>query len=213
VFDKLTAELVRELLRAGSLAVLDPFAGTGRIHLLARLGISTVGVEIEPEWAAYHSRTVLGDARVLPFAARTFDAVATSPTYGNRMADHHEARDGSHRVSYRHTLGRPLSAGNSGALQWGTAYRQLHRAVWAEVVRVLRPGGLVLVNVKDHIRQGRLVAVADWHREALEALGCAVEAVEPVRTPGLRFGANHAARVADEVIIRARTRTERGSTQ
>jgi hypothetical protein len=121
------------------------------------------------------------------------------------MADHHEARDGSYRVSYRHTLGRPLSTGNSGALQWGDAYRALHRAAWAEVVRVLRPGALVLVNVKDHIRRGRLVPVAAWHWETLEALGCVVEAVDPVHTPGLRLGANRAARVADEVIIRGRT--------
>lgn len=41
--------------------VLDPFAGTGRIHLLAEglfADLDTVGVELEPEWANLHPRTI-----------------------------------------------------------------------------------------------------------------------------------------------------------
>lgn len=96
--------------------ILDPFAGTGRVH---SLGSNTWGVEIEPEWASMHPRTIVGDALHLPFAAKSFDAVITSPTYANRLADHHEAKDGSVRHSYRHDLGRPLHPSNSGQLQWG----------------------------------------------------------------------------------------------
>jgi tRNA G10 N-methylase Trm11 len=104
--------------------VLDPFAGTGRVN---DLGLDSVGVEIEPEWAGMSPRTLVGDATALPFPAGTFGAVITSPTYGNRMADHHDARDGSRRTTYRHLLGRPLSAGNAGAMQWGEPYQDLHR--------------------------------------------------------------------------------------
>ena len=68
--------------------ILDPFAGTGRVHELRRSGRFTIGVEIEPEWAAMHPRTIVGSALALPFGAETFDAIVTSPTYGNRMADH-----------------------------------------------------------------------------------------------------------------------------
>lgn len=70
--------------------ILDPFAGTGRVHSLPGF---TVGVEIEPEWAEMDRRTIQGNALALPFAEKTFDAVITSPTYGNRMADHHLATE------------------------------------------------------------------------------------------------------------------------
>jgi hypothetical protein len=69
--------------------VLDPFAGTGRIHRFTRW--DTVGVEIEPEWVAWHPRTILGDATQLDFPDGSFHSAITSPTYGTRMADHHNA--------------------------------------------------------------------------------------------------------------------------
>jgi hypothetical protein len=74
--------------------LLDPFAGVGRCHDLGDVaGIETVGVELEPEWAAADPRTIVGDALALPFGEAEFDLLFTSPCYGNRMADHHEARD------------------------------------------------------------------------------------------------------------------------
>jgi DNA modification methylase len=74
--------------------VLDPFAGTGKIHRLREFtDIITIGVELEPEWAQMSEHTIIGNALHLPFADNTFDVIATSPCYGNRMADHHEAKD------------------------------------------------------------------------------------------------------------------------
>mgnify|MGYP006921288462 CR=1 FL=1 len=76
------------------LAIFDPFAGTGRVHQLASVhGLRTVGVELEPEWAACHPRTVCGNALHLPFADGALDGMVTSPCYGNRMADAHQAND------------------------------------------------------------------------------------------------------------------------
>ncbi|MDA8315919.1 MAG: hypothetical protein M0010_12235 [Actinomycetota bacterium] len=110
------------------LRVLDPMAGTGRIHELVGPW-TTVGVEIEPEWAAYHRRTLVGDATALPFPDHAFEVAMSSPAYGNRMADTHNARDVyktgpragqlTDRITYRHKLGRRLSPGNGGGLQWG----------------------------------------------------------------------------------------------
>ncbi len=65
------------------LDLLGPEAGL--IHRLGR--DDTIGVEIEPEWAAMHPRTIQGDAAALPFPDASFGVVVTSPPYGNRMAD------------------------------------------------------------------------------------------------------------------------------
>lgn len=74
--------------------IIDPFAGVGRIHDLPVRIADTTGVELEPEWAACRAATIVGDATQLPAEwTDTFDALITSPTYGNRLADKHEAKD------------------------------------------------------------------------------------------------------------------------
>lgn len=149
--------------------VLDPFAGTGKIHRLD--GHQTVGVEIESEWAALHPQTTRGSALDLPFANESFDAICTSPTYGNRLADSHNASDPERRRSYTHDLGRQLSPDNSGGMQWGDEYRYFHERAWAEAVRVLKPGGRFVLNIKDHVRDGVQQPVAAWHVATLVDLG------------------------------------------
>jgi len=185
--------------------VLDPFAGTGRVHELETPARCTFGIEIEPEWAAMHPRTYVGNALDLPFCDWWADAIVTSPTYGNRMADHHEAKDGSRRMTYRHTLGRPLSADNSGQLQWGREYQAFHRTAWSEAIRVLVPGGLFVLNIADHVRKGEVQRVSLWHWQCLRyGLGLETVSVRKVRTPGMRFGQNGAARVGHEFVIAMR---------
>lgn len=180
--------------------VLDPFAGVGTIHTL-RPEYATFGVELEPEWARESPYTYIGDSTDLPEYWETFfDAVVTSPTYGNRMADHHDAKDGSKRHTYRHTLGRPLSEGNTGGMQWGAEYRDTHTRVWNEVARVLRPGGIFILNVSDHIRKGEVVSVAQWHHSVICTLGFTLVSADSVATPRQRHGANAHLRVESEVI-------------
>lgn len=190
-------------------SVLDPMAGTGKIAALRDYGFRgrIFAVELEPEWATgsvgqYRPDVIhVGDAANMPyFKDGEFDAIITSPTYGNRMADHHNAKDKSKRYTYKHCLGRDLHPENTGAMQWGPQYREKHEAVWRECVRVLKPGGLFVVNVKDHIRDGKLQPVSLWHVTTLRRLGCSYVERIKVPVPGLRNGANSDLRVGEEDV-------------
>jgi tRNA G10 N-methylase Trm11 len=187
--------------------VLDPFAGTGRIHELGR--DDTQGIELEPEWAELHPRTSVGDATNTGIAAGTIGTICTSPAYGNRMADQYAGDpSNSRRHTYRIALGRPLTEGNGGALQWGTAYQDMHLTVWAEAHRILRPGGRLILNISDHIRAGDRVPVTAWHIHTLTTLGFDSEDYQRVETARQRHGANGAARVDHEAVVTFRKATE-----
>lgn len=203
VFDAICDVLVEVRLAPGA-TVLDPFAGVGGVHDL-RPDFATFAVEIEPEWAtqaAGRGPTWCGDFLTLKPAVaglsgpdpvlwpRLFDAVVTSPAYGNRMADCHQPSpaDTSKRMTYRHQLGRPLTDGNTGGMQWGDEYRAFHRFAWRKVRGLLAPGGLFVLNVKDHVRGGKVQEVAAWHRDVIEQLGFEVAAERRVEVNGMGFG-------------------------
>lgn len=187
-----------------ALDILDPFAGVGRIHKLGKLGYATWGIEIEPEWARQGNWTKVGDCREVMrkdlAMGRTYNAIVTSPCYGNRMADHHEAKDSSERNTYRHKLGRPLSEGSSAGMQWGAKYRDFHVEAWCEAWNVLEPGGVFVLNIKNHIRQGKVQKVAEWHVTTLLSFGLELLEVQPVATPGNRRGQNHELRLDHELV-------------
>jgi hypothetical protein len=193
-----------ELHTPASRKILDPFAGVGGIH---ELGVhpypwTTVGVELEPEWAEKHHLTQIGDATDLDFDDRTFGAIVTSPAYGNRLADSHNASDPETRRSYTHDLGRTLHENNGGGLQWGEAYRTLHAKAWDEALRVLQTGGLVILNMKDHIRNGVRQAVCGWHVDYLiYAHGCQFLDVVAFGAPSMKAGANAEARCTEMVFV------------
>jgi DNA modification methylase len=220
--------------------VLDPFAGVGTIHQL-RPEFVTYGLEIEKEWADCSEFTFHCDSRKMPAEwTSLFDAVVTSPTYGNRMADHHEpgpcsqcngegffrievtkvgdlvpqfqvdtcpkclgsGKESSKRNTYRHTLGRPLDTNNTGMYQFTQMrYKELHAEVYANCMRVLADDGLMIVNISDHIRQGELMKVTEWHRLQLHSMGFRFQAMETVHTQRLGFGENHDARAENETIL------------
>lgn len=188
------------------LNILDPMAGVGGITKLYDLGYtgSIYCNELESEWATQikkASGVTTCDARNLPYSDEWFFSICTSPVYGNRMSDHHNARDNSRRITYRHQLGRKLTEGNTGMLQWGGKYKQAHVEIWTECYRVLRPKGLFVLNVSDHIRGGEIMPVTDWHVEVSGGLG--LELMEHIRvpTPRMRYGANHNLRVNHESVL------------
>lgn len=199
-------EAIADQLKAAGVegTVLDPFAGTGRIHELRdRADVHTIGVEIEPEWAAKHADTIEGNALHLTDYVKpgSVDAIATSPTYGNRMADSHDAKDESVRLTYTHTLGRKLHDDNSGQMQWGDEYRAFHEQAWREAVAALKAGGTLTLNIKDHVRGGERQFVTSWHVRTLLGLGLELEDVDKVGTRGLMAGANADVRTCAEYVI------------
>lgn len=169
--------------------VLDPLAGIGRIHLMPG---TTVAGELEFEWAAFRGgRNVVANARFMPYRDKTFTVICTSPVYGNRTSDHHNARDKSKRITYKHFIGRDLHPDNAGQVHWGPEYRWLHEMIWDECYRVLKPGGRFILNVSDHYKDnGQRQYVSMWHDNYLKAIGFKRIAKHKVKTKRMKFGAN-----------------------
>jgi hypothetical protein len=227
VLDRIEELVAKECAGIVPYRILDPYAGVGRVHQLAVPGIiETVGVEIEKEWADEHPDTICGDSTRIDelFAPESFDAVITSPTFGNRLSDHHNAQERCkqcggkkvfagktcprcggegknkyRRITYTHSLGRPLTENNSGAMAWGEKYRAHHRLVWSKVLPLIRPGGVFILNVKDHVRKGEIQLVTLWHCGVLESLGLKLDVDDMcnVNVPDMRFGQNYDRRAAE----------------
>lgn len=188
--------------------VLDPFAGTGKIGLIKRYGFTGIvyANDIEAEWIELgrDKCDVISsmDAEYLSsiYTEGFFDAVCTSPTYGNRMADHHNAKDGSKRNTYTHCLGHELQDGNTGKMQWGGKYREKHTAIYKTIIPLISNNGLFVLNISNHIRGGEEIHVSEWHKDTLEAMGLKLLDDIHVNTRRCRFGANAEKRVDFEHI-------------
>ena len=121
--------------------------------------------------------------------------------YGNRMADHHNAKDDSKRLTYKHRLGRDLSENSGAGLQWGDEYRKLHIKILSEMIRVTKPGGLVVINISNHIRKQVEEPVSEWWLGSMLLKGLTFERAIPVSTPRMRFGENSEVRVENEWVF------------
>ena len=181
-----------------TLLILDPFAGIGTIHDLPYM---TTGIEIEPEWAYQREGTAVGSALRTGYDEKYFDAVVTSPCFGNRMADHHDAKDDSKRHTYRHYLGRELTKGSAAGMQWGEDYKHFHTEAWLEAKKILKVGGHLIINIKDHIRNGQIQHVTQWHAETCRTMGFKQQDTRIIPVSGLTHGENAEHRIPHESLL------------
>lgn len=105
------------------------------------------------------------------------------------------------RAAGHEPVGGPTDATQMG---WGPAWRQLHVQFLAEARRVVRPGGLLVVNISNHMKAPAKGApaveqrVVEWFTHAMIASGCYLWEARRVQTRRQRQGANgHARRLAD----------------
>lgn len=200
----------------GPMWLLDPMAGTCRLHRLqghhGDVLVRTFCSELEPEWTEPSPDPALGftQAGVHAFQAlhdRTADEklfagprwIVTSPVWGNRMADHHEAKDESDRLTYRHRLGRPVSEGSSCSMPWGDEYRAWHTTFLRYAYETSLDGERMFIEIGDHLRTVKRTAVraqvTAWWIKAGVAAGWHLERAERLSVGRLRKGANHAVRI------------------
>lgn len=183
--------------------IIDPFGGTGKVFLLNRWypDMDIYAIEIEREWARM-SKAITGNALYLPFADCAFDGICTSPTYGNRLSDYTLPYSKGGRFSYVDSIGRRLHSDNSGNWQWGEKYRNFHLQVWSEAARVLRERGVFVLNIKDHIRDGQVRPVTEWHIGTILSLGFEIVDHVKINTPSIRYGKNYDKRIEYESVIK-----------
>lgn len=187
-------------------SILDPFAGTGKIGEIKKYGYkgNVIANELEPEWLEPNQFNCdylyFFDAEFLALPQKV-DAIITSPTYGNRMADHHIAKDGSERITYTHCLGHQLKEGNTGKMQWGINYKEKHFRIYKHLYGLLNNNGIFILNVSNHIRKGQEIYVAQWHKEVLQNIGFILLEEFSVPTNRMKFGTNRNSRVSNEYIF------------
>jgi len=200
--------------------LFDPFGGIG--HKLAqiaeRVGMTPLAFEIEPGYfdaGATHPCVVRGDSTSLPIIDSTVSAAVTSPVYPNGMADNFRSRDfdQSVRHTYVHNLrafhgpSYELQANNTAGVGHPRASKkalarmyEIHCQVWAEVHRVLIPGGVFVVNTKDTPK----IPFTDDTTAQLREAGFEIVAQRIIGTPGHNHGENHENKKTYEVITIAR---------
>lgn len=182
---------------------LDIFGGIGGLAKVKEYGYTGQVIinEIEPKWAKeaekVADKVICGDARKLRLLSHSVDAIVTSPTYGNDMAVTSPSREQTYTVCNQ----KPLQEGNTGKVTWGDTYKELHKDAYKEAYRVLTKNGIIVINIKNHIRKGKVQNVAKWHRDTLQDIGFKLINIKRVKCSGVSIGGLNLPRVSYEHIM------------
>lgn len=178
--------------------LLDPMAGTGSTYISAISGSRRVICGELEGWmlpildsnrrrVGPHSRArshaYQGDAANLPLDTGCVDHILTSPPYWDVFSDWHAMsrrlktnHHGPHGSAYADERGSKLkkNAGNEHVYEH---YLARMRAIYQECGRVLRPGGRLVLIVKDRIAAGRRVPIVVDTTTLITALGFEIETI------------------------------------
>jgi SAM-dependent methyltransferase len=128
-------QVLKRYTREGQV-VVDPFCGSGTtLDVCKDLGRKGLGFDLNPQREAI----VKADARKLPVAASSADLVFLDPPYSTHIEYSDDPR----------CIGKLDAGGDDG----GAAYYAAMDAVFAELNRVLRPGGTLALYVSDSWRK------------------------------------------------------------
>ena len=164
----------------------EPLIGTGSVCIAAApRGITVVGCEYEQRWVDVarevarnsNCQAVIwqGDSiECPPTLLQKFDTLLTSPPFPNAHCQ------GKSKMQKNLRDERSTFAGNDFALNedWGCGSTP-NRYKWVARLRQLLnswvpglvKGGLVLIHIKDFVRQGERVDVGDWVANAMQGAG------------------------------------------
>jgi hypothetical protein len=203
------------------MTVLDPFGGEGTIHscVTGPLVVST-SVEIEQAWVTAAktkypaSETIHADSVqwANQLTGRLFDVLATSVVYPNGVADPYVGEGGTPRNTYASHLGHLPSAGSSAGLgRWSNPrqrsnHQTFNEKAFAAFTRILRPGGLIILNTKDvywsdEYGTRRIGPFSAWMWMMLATNhGYTLESVTSIPTRGLPQGSNWDQRTGLEYV-------------
>lgn len=161
--------------------VVDPMGGTGSLYFLATDGYSVACGDVEPwlmpilkansklvveKWLfARPASAFQWDAAKLPFATGSVPAIISSPPYWDMLSDWHITSKGMQRgyfgpfgQAYGDDRGRAVKR-NIGNIHIYEDYLRAMRGVYREAWRVLEPGGVLALILKDRVHKARRVPI------------------------------------------------------
>jgi len=183
------------------LIIHDPFAGAGlRLGSLCdELGLTYSGRDLEL-WDPRDERVKVGDSTLARNYPSSPYIICTSPTYGNGVNDHFKPKDTSRRLTYRVALGHALHPHNTGRYS-GRGSRKGELEYWRLHEECVKHWpDVVVVNVKDSIRKGKVYPLGTKWRVLLMRYGYTIT-THKVPVSGWRYGTNHDAREDFEWVL------------
>lgn len=170
--------------------ILDPMAGTGSALIYLDYGLPVICGELEAHWAQLcetNRKTISGsrlfanstpalcnqwDAARLPLANNSVGFIVTSPPYWDMLSDWHITSNNLQADGHEtYGICYGLHPANIGNIHIYENYLRAMFAVYAECYRVLRPGHIMALILKDRIHKQHRVPITDDTITLASALG------------------------------------------